>query len=129
MRNTAALFFVLIFSFSVFSQTEAKERVFLPTKLFKERIIKQDFPDVPQEIKEFHARGSITVHISVDEKGKAEKVNVISGFSEEQITDYLTKTITEWKFKPLEIDGRKVPFKGILQTPFCYGSFSNWCVY
>lgn len=128
MKILIALFFILILSCVVFAQTNKKKIVLLPSKLFKERIVKQEFPNVPQKIRDCHGRGTITLRILVNENGKTEAVNFISGICESKMAEYLEETISEWKFKPLEIDDEKVAFRGILQIPFCYGSFSNWCV-
>lgn len=73
--------------------------------------------------------GTMTLRILVDENGKAGAVNFVSGICEKNMTEYLTKIVFEWEFKPLKIDGEKVAYRGILQIPFCYGSISNWCIY
>lgn len=127
MRNLTALFFILIFSCAVFAQTDKEKSVSISPKALKERIIKQEFPDVPEEIRRYHAKGVLNLRVSVDEDGNVKKVNIITEFTNKTLSDYLQKTIFDWKFKPFEKNGKRVSVTGILQIPFCYGSFSDWC--
>ena len=122
------LFIALLFCFShsVFSQTEEKVMPLSALKV-KEKIVEQEFPNVPQEVRNFHARGQFRYLVIVDKTGKANRVNPVSDFSE-RVDKYLIETIKNWEFKPLKLDGEKVSYRAVILIPFCYGSFSR-CSY
>jgi len=118
------LFFILIalFFLPVFAQTEQEKEVRLPPKEMKERIVKQEFPDVPQSVRDCHARGTLRFYVKVDTEGKVKSVNLVSGLCK-AANEYTEKAVVNWKFKPLEVDEKKVSFRGVIEVPFCYGGF------
>ncbi|HSK73283.1 MAG TPA: TonB family protein [Pyrinomonadaceae bacterium] len=127
MRFLLSTIFLICFSLSAFSQTEQKKVIPLASLKIKERIVKFEFPNVPQEVRDFHARGQFRLRFVVDENGKVKEINSLSKFSE-KVNEYLEETIKNWQFKPLKINGEKISYSGIVVIPFCYGSFSSWCL-
>jgi TonB family protein len=96
----------------------------LKPKDILDRVISEKFRNVPKEVRDYHAKGTVVVRIVVNEKGNIEKISLIGGISNSKpMKDFLTKEISSWKFKPLERDGKNVPFRGIMALPFCYGGF------
>ena len=127
MRVFLIIILLFVFSITVFSQVEKKTVVRLSPSKIKEKIIEQDFPNVPRQIREHHATGKWRFLITVDEDGKVKEVYALSKYPD-FLNEYLEKTIKSWKFKPLNINEENVSFTGILFIPFCYGSFSSWCL-
>ncbi len=127
MRFLLFTCFLIGFSISVFSQTEEEKVVPLSSLKIKERIVKQEFPNVPQEVRNYHSRGKFRYFIIVDKNGKAKEIKPLSEVSK-RVDKYLEQTIKNWQFKPLEVNGEKISYKTIILIPFCYGSF-NLCPY
>lgn len=128
MKSILSILFVVLFSFSIFAQKESEKDVRLSGNKLKVEIIKRDFPDVPQSVREYHARGMIRVRVSVDEEGNVKKAILVSFTQSKDLKDYVEKTVAGWKFKPYEVDGERKPFTKVIEIPFCYGSFSSWCI-
>lgn len=128
MKILLPTIFLICFSLPVFSQTEQKKIVRLSSLKIKEKIVKFEFPNVPQEIRDFHAQGQFLLRLVVDENGKVKEIISLTKFSE-KVNEYLKGTVKNWQFEPLKINGEKVSYNGIIFIPFCYGSFSNWCHY
>jgi TonB family protein len=127
MKIFLPVIFIVIFSSVISAQTESpKATAFSPRKT-KVKIIKQEFPDVPEKVRDFHARGMIRVVVFVNEEGKVTKANLVSFSNYKDLKDYVEKTVGDWKFEPRVIDEKNVSFKTIIEIPFCYGSFSSWC--
>ena len=126
MRFLLIAILLVCFSLSVFSQTEQKKSISLSPSKMKEQIVKQEFLNVPQEVRKYHATGTWRFRVSVDETGKIENILPLNKYSD-SLNEYLEKTIRTWKFKPLVVDEVNVSYRGIIFIPFCYGSFSSWC--
>lgn len=116
--------FIFLFSINVFAQTEQKKEVSLPSQKIKERIVKQEFLDVPQNVRECHARGTFNFYVKVDAEGNLKSAKLISGLCK-NANEYVEKAIVSWKFKVLEIEGKAVAFRGVLLISFCYGGFGD----
>ncbi len=114
------------FSFTAFSQSEEKI-VPLSVLKVKGKIVEQEFPNIPQEIRNFHARGQFRYVVIVDKTGKVKEINSISEFSE-RVDKYLIEIIKQWQFKPLKLEGEEVSYRASILIPFCYGSFKR-CSY
>ncbi|MGI9054508.1 MAG: hypothetical protein ACR2F2_01765 [Pyrinomonadaceae bacterium] len=127
MRFLSITIFLICFSISAFSQTEQEKVVSLSALKVKGTIVKQEFSNIPQEVRDFHARGQFRYFIIVDKNGKVKEIKPLSEFSK-RVDDYLTVTIKKWQFKALDLDGEKVSYKTVILIPFCYGSFSR-CSY
>lgn len=94
----------------------------------KKRVVKMGFPDVPQEVKLCHAKGALYLLIMVDQEGVVKNVKYISGINHSicrRLREYVEQTVANWEFKPLKIKKEKVSFKGVIEVPFCYGSFGS----
>jgi len=126
MKFLSLSILLLCFSISIFSQAEQKKSISLSPSKMKEQIVKQEFLNVPQEVRKHHATGTLRFRISVDEIGKIENIQPLNKYSD-SLNEYLEKTIRTWKFKPLVVDEVNVSYRGIIVIPFCYGSFSSWC--
>lgn len=122
MKIFLSLILIALFFLPVFAQTEQEKEVPLPPKKLKERIVKQEFPDVPQSVRDCHATGTFRFYVKVDTEGKVKSVNLVSGLCK-AANEYTEKAVANWKFKPLEADGKKVSFRGVIEVPFCYGGF------
>ncbi len=85
-------------------------------------MVKQEFPNVPQEVRDCHARGTFRVRVKVDAEGIVKSAKLISGLCKDA-NNYVEETVASWKFKVLEIDGKPTPFRSIVQISFCYGFF------
>lgn len=107
-----------------FSQDE-QEKVFPLSALKAEgKLVTQVFPNVPEEVRDFHARGQFRYWITIDKTGKVKEIKPTSEFSK-RVDDYLIPTIKSWEFKPLEYNGEKVFYRTMIFVPFCYGSFKQ----
>jgi hypothetical protein len=124
MKFFLSFIFIALLLFPVFAQTEQEKEVRLPPKAMKERIVKQEFSDVPQSVKDCHGRGTFTFFVKVDTEGKVKSAKLVSGLCK-AVNEYIEMTVTNWKFKPLKVAEKKTPFRGVIQIPFCYGSFGS----
>ena len=94
----------------------------------RERIVKQEFPDVPESVRNCHRTGSLLFLVEVNSNGTVRSVKPITSICK-SVSEYAVRAIGIWKFKPLKISNTPVPFRGVIAIPFCYGSFSDWCHY
>ena len=124
MKIFLSLTLIVLFSPIIFSQTEPNKEVRLSLADMKARIIKQEFPDVPESVRRFHAKGSIFLFVSVDEQGKVKSAKLFSKFFA-SLKEYLEKAAANWEFKPLKVDEKQVSFRGVIVITFCYGNFSD----
>ncbi len=90
----------------------------------KERIIKQGFPDVPQSVRDCHATGTFVFYVKVDTQGNVKSTRLVKGICKDA-NEYVEMAIANWKFKPLEIDTKKIAFRGVVEIPFWYGGFGG----
>jgi len=106
-----------------FSQVAKPELV--PYSKMRKRILTKDrFANVPERVRNFHAKGSINVLVQIDRAGNVEKLSILSGFNHiDFFRPYIEKEVRDWKFKPLKRNGRVVPYRGLILIPFCYGGF------
>ena len=122
MKILLSFAFLALSALTVFAQTEQPKEVFLNSKKMKARIAKQEFSDIPQNVRDCHARGTFLFYVKVDEEGNAKSAKIVSGLCKD-VNEYLEKTIAAWKFRPLKVDETKTAFRGVVEVPFCYGSF------
>lgn len=88
------------------------------------RIVSKKFESVPQNVRNFHAVGTIRVFVTVDRTGRVTKSAVLSGFNHVQfLRDYIELEVSSWKFKPLKIKREPVAYRGVVSIPFYYGTF------
>jgi outer membrane biosynthesis protein TonB len=127
MKIIFTAIFILLFSFSVSAQTESNKAILLSTKKTKVKIIKREFPDVPEKVRDYHARGMIRVLVLVGEEGNVKRAGMFSFGDNQDLKDYIEKTVANWKFEPRIIDEKNVSFRAVIEIPFCYGSFSSRC--
>lgn len=99
------------------------EDVRISPEKMKEQIIKADFPDVPDHIRTYHATEGPNVFVRVDGNGSVTEVKAFITYSK-HLKSYLEQAAMNWKFKPLVVDGRNVPFRGIIPARFRYGSLA-----
>lgn len=99
------------------------EDVRISPEKMKEQIIKADFPDVPDHIRTYHATEGPNVFVRVDGNGSVTEVKAFITYSK-HLKSYLEQAAMNWKFKPLVVDGRNVPFRGIIPIRFRYGSLA-----
>ena len=120
---------VYLFLISTFLVTGAFTQVRNPelvtvSKMRKRILTKDRFADVPEQVRRFHAKGSISVLLQIDAAGNVEKLHMLSGFNHiEYMRVFIEKEVGRWKFKPLRRNARQVPYKGVVSIPFCYGWF------
>ena len=122
MKIVLSLILIALLFLSVFAQTEQEKEVRLPPKEMKERIVKQEFSDVPQSVRDCHATGTFRFYVKIDTEGKVKSANLVSGLCK-AANEYTEKAVANWKFKPLKVEEKKVSFRGIIEVPFCYGGF------
>ncbi len=127
MKSTILLVFIFtVLTTSALSQAESNQEkvISLSAKAMKKRIIKQEFSDIPQSVRDCHATGAFYLRVKVDQEGIVKSANLYSGGCQ-KANEYVEKTIAGWKFKPLKVNKRKVSFVGHIAIPFCYGSFGS----
>ena len=123
MKFLLSFIFIVLFSFTVPAQLEQKE-VALSSKKIKERIVKPEFPDVPQDVRDCHARGTFVLYVKVNAEGNVKSAKLVSGLCK-SANEYVEETVASWKFKVLEVDGKATAFRGVVNVPFCYGGFGD----
>lgn len=123
MKIVFFLFIAVLLSSVAFSQNQEDE-VRLSSKEMDERIIKRQYPDVPESVREYHATGTIVLRVGVDKEGIVKNVRLVRGINR-NVDEYLEKTISNWRFNPLVIDEKKTSFRGVIAVQFCYGSFGS----
>jgi hypothetical protein len=122
MRFSATLILILLCVGVGLCQTDKPESI--QPREASRRIISRTFTEIPSRVRGFHAVGTINVLVIVNEVGKAEMVNVLSGFSHvDFMREYIEKEVSSWKFKPLKRNNKYVPFRGVISIPFYYGTF------
>lgn len=129
MKIILPVIFITLFSSVVSAQTKSVKATTLSSRKTKVKIIKREFPEVPEKVRDYHARGIIRVLVFVNEEGTVGKANLISFNYYRHLNDYIEKTVADWKFEPRVIDEKNVSFKTVIEIPFCYGSFTSWCFY
>jgi outer membrane biosynthesis protein TonB len=129
MKIILPVIFIALFSSVVSAQTKSVKATTLSSRKTKVKIIKREFPEVPEKVRDYHARGIIRVLVFVNEEGTVGKANLISFNYYRHLNDYIEKTVADWKFEPRVIDEKNVSFKTVIEIPFCYGSFTSWCFY
>ncbi|HEX8369130.1 MAG TPA: energy transducer TonB [Pyrinomonadaceae bacterium] len=129
MKIILPVIFITLFSSVVSAQTKSVKATTLSSRKTKVKIIKREFPEVPEKVRDNHARGIIRVLVFVNEEGTVGKANLISFNYYRHLNDYIEKTVADWKFEPRVIDEKNVSFKTVIEIPFCYGSFTSWCFY
>ena len=123
MEKILSTLFLLVLSAPILSAQDVKPEI-LGSKKTLERLVSEKFSEVPKEVMDFHARGTISVLLLVDNSGNVSNLKMLGGFSHINfMKEFITKEISSWKFRPLMKNGKRVPFRGLVAIPFCYGSF------
>lgn len=107
-----------------------REVVSLKPREISKRIISKKFANVPDQVRRFHAIGTINVLVKVSETGSVVSATMLSGLGHiDFMKEYVTVEVLSWKFKPLKRGGDKVSYRGLVSIPFCYGAFpkKRWC--
>lgn len=127
MKSVIHLVFIFaVLATSILAQEESNQEkeISLSAIAMKKRIIKREFSDIPQSVRDCHATGAFYLRVKVDQEGRVKSTNLYSSPCL-KANQYVEKTIASWKFKPLEVNKRKVSFVGHIAIPFCYGSFDS----
>ena len=127
MKKLLSLIFLLVLATHVVSGQDVKSEI-LGSKNTLNRLVSKPFwetpEEIPKEVSGFHAKGTISILLWVDDSGNVQNLKMLGGFSHVNfMKEFITKEVSSWKFKPLIRNGRQVPFKGLVAIPFCYGSF------
>ena len=69
-------------------------------------IVKQIAPKYPPDAKAAHLEGSVVLSLQIDEQGKVEKAEVLSG--PEQLRQASLDAVRQWEFQPKMLDGKPV---------------------
>ncbi|MFN6963207.1 MAG: hypothetical protein ACK4S4_05500 [Pyrinomonadaceae bacterium] len=125
MRAVPASFFLLLFAGAVFSQSPANKLRYLPSAEIGKRVIERSFPDPPAAVREFHGKGNIYVLVDVSDAGKVISARSISSSWPRPVTEYVEKTVSDWNFKTLVVDGKAAGYRGVLIIRICYGAFDR----
>ena len=86
----------------------------------KARLIKKKFRNIPGSVRSLHAKGTVNILVKVDGAGRPIHADVISTGAQNRCR---IRELLEWKFEPLEIEGRRRSFRGVVTLNFCYGNF------
>lgn len=113
---------LLCFGIGAYAQ-EIQIKTRLSMAEMAKRVTKCSFKQVPQDVRERHGTGTATLLIYVNQEGKVYSVSPLTKLG--PVTDYLRTAVLDWKFRPLEENGTRVTFKGLIQVPFWYGAFAN----
>ncbi len=124
MKIILSLVILVSFSSVAICQTEQGKEVRLSPKEINKRIIKREFPNVPQSVRDCHATGTVTLRVKVDQNGIVKSLQFVSGICP-KVNEYIEEVVANWKFKPLRIDSENVSFRGFIQVRFCYGAFAG----
>src|SRR5688572_52473 len=104
------------------AQESVKKAIHLSSDDMNERIEKRDFRDVPDHVREFHARGTILLKVEVDKGAVPTAVIVVRGLGQRgKLEEYVAGQIMTWKFKPLIRNGEPTAYRGVIYVVFCYG--------
>jgi protein TonB len=82
----------------------------------KKNIITKVEPEFPAIAKQMNLSGRVEVDIHVDEAGKVEKVDAVSG--NPILAGAATNAAKHWKFQPFEADGK--PTKVVVRVAFSF---------
>ncbi len=129
MKKLLSLIFLLVLANQFVSGQEVKAEI-LGSKNTLNRLVTKPFweipKEVPKEVSGFHAKGTISILLWIDDSGNVQKLKMLGGFSNVKfMKEFITKEASSWKFRPLKRNGKQVPFKGLVAIPFCYGSFTE----
>ena len=109
---------------TVFPQTGVEKEIRLSLKSMKKRIVNQSFPEIPESVRQCHVKGSLVFHVRVDTEGKVKEIAKVTGLCT-SADSFIQQAVANWCFQPLKSSGRVVPFRGIIQIPFCYGGIGS----
>ncbi len=124
MKIFLSFMLVSIFPLTAFSQAKQEKVIYLSSKKIKERVVQKEFPDVPQSVRNCHAKGTFNFFVTVDVDGKVKSAKLINGLCD-KANKYTGKAIANWKFKILEVENKATAFRGLIIIPFCYGNFES----
>lgn len=82
----------------------------------KKNIITKVEPEFPAIAKQMNLSGRVEVDLHVDETGKVEKVDAVSG--NPILAGAATSAAKRWKFQPFEADGK--PTKVVVRVAFSF---------
>lgn len=124
MRILTIAVVLAVYSLCAFAQGAQNKAVYVPISQMKNRVVNRNFSNVPESVRNLHARGSFVLKVNVDESGRVSRAIVVSGFTV-PANEYVQKTVSAWNFTPLIVDGKNVAFVGTLEIIFCYGAFDT----
>ena len=125
MRLLPVVFLLCLVSVEAFSQDEKPKYTYLDIKEMNQMVVGRDFRDVPSEVRDIHAQGSLLVQVKIDVTGQPAQVIALKNGAGKYdvLREYAKKGVLNWTFRPLLIDGRPVPYRGYLLITFWYGAF------
>jgi hypothetical protein len=127
--NVKLIAILLALSSLANAQIAEMKPVHLSREQIQKRIVEREFSNVPPGVKSFHARGAILVLIEVNRLGEVTRARAVNFRGFGFLTEYVEKTISDWKFRALKQNGNAVPFRGVLPVEFWYGSFPEKAPY
>jgi hypothetical protein len=128
MGTLASLLLLTVSVLGSFGQEPQTKPVVLAVDQMKKMIVQREFVDVPARVRDFHARGSIVVMVDVNRSGPPTKVKALRK-TYQFLTDYVERSISKWKFKPLAVKGDPTEFRGVVIIPFWYGALPEEAPY
>ena len=75
-------------------------------------------PDYPRVAKMRRSEGTVILRLTIDEKGKVSKVDVLRKASDDLLNDAAVGSAKEWKYRPAMKDGKKVKTNVTEAIPF-----------
>jgi TonB family protein len=118
--------FVMLVTSGLAQQKSNQEKaIHLSNKAIRKRIIKQEFLNIPQGVRDCHVTGSFFLRLRVNQDGRVENAKLLTSGPCQEVNEYVEKAVSNWKFKPLKLNKRNVPFVGNIVIPFWYGGFGK----
>ena len=99
-------------------QTTSQKRPIIPFDKLPEspELLFGNLPDYPAFAWNEEIEAEILVKLLINEKGKVEKIEILSGNQEFGFIESITQSVSEWQFEPIRVKG--VPKAFYLITPF-----------
>jgi TonB family protein len=88
--------------------------------VMESRLVHRVSPVYPDEAQRRGVEGVVWLHVETDENGRVTQVKLIQGHP--LLVDSSIEAVREWRYRPVEIDGRRVPAAFAVEVEFRLGS-------
>lgn len=79
-------------------------------------LIKKVAPEYPKKARKNHVEGTVRLHAIIDKDGSVRDLEVLSG--DPLLTDAAVKAVRQWRYEPVQLDGKSVAFDTTIEVVF-----------